>query len=485
MKEDELNRTAKKAGIWYALGNILLKGVAFFSLPIFTQLLSTSDFGIYNTYIAYEGILSAIIGLGLYGTVKNAKIEFNNKFNEYLSSVLTLSLFFFLVEIVIANIFYNFYGPIIGFSKVIINCLLLQSYGSFLIYFYASKLNIEFKYKSYLLISALNIICNIGCSIVLIKFVFPSQRYLGRILGSAIPLIFISFIITFIILVKGKKFVSKKYWKFALLIGIPLVPHVISQSLLSQFDRIMINNMVGSSESGIYSYVYTMCTILSVLCQSLDNAWTPWVYMKLSNSNIDEIKKKSQKYIALFSILTLGFMCLIPEVMKLFAREEYWDGINLTIPLSLANYFIFLYMLPVGIEYYNKKTKYISIGTVLATFANVILNYIMIKLLGYKMAAYTTLISYILLFVFHWNISRKFNGDKVYDITVIKKNIIIILSVSILISVTQSFYLLNLIMRYLIVFILIYIIFRNKNELLSIFKRRGNEDFKKNNENVS
>ena len=40
MKEDELNRTAKKAGIWYALGNILLKGVAFFSLPIFTQLLS-------------------------------------------------------------------------------------------------------------------------------------------------------------------------------------------------------------------------------------------------------------------------------------------------------------------------------------------------------------------------------------------------------------------------------------------------------------
>ena len=142
-------------------------------------------------------------------------------------------------------------------------------------------------------------------------------------------------------------------------------------------------------------------------------------------------------------------------------------------------------MLPVGIEYYNKKTKYISIGTVSATFANVILNYIMIKLLGYKMAAYTTLISYILLFVFHWNISRKFNGDKVYDITVIKKNIIIILSVSILISVTQSFYLLNLIMRYLIVFILIYIIFRNKNELLSIFKRRGNEDFKKNNENVS
>ena len=54
MSANNLNKTAFKAGIWYTLGNILLKGCIFFTLPIFTRILSTNDFGIYNTYMAYE-----------------------------------------------------------------------------------------------------------------------------------------------------------------------------------------------------------------------------------------------------------------------------------------------------------------------------------------------------------------------------------------------------------------------------------------------
>lgn len=66
MNKENLEKKATKAGIWYTIGNFLLKGCIFFSLPIFTRILSTTDFGIYNTYIAYEGILTAILGLGLY-----------------------------------------------------------------------------------------------------------------------------------------------------------------------------------------------------------------------------------------------------------------------------------------------------------------------------------------------------------------------------------------------------------------------------------
>ena len=62
---DNINKKAVKAGIWYTIGNMLLKGCIFLTLPIFTRLLSTSDFGIYNTYMAYEGLITALLGLGL------------------------------------------------------------------------------------------------------------------------------------------------------------------------------------------------------------------------------------------------------------------------------------------------------------------------------------------------------------------------------------------------------------------------------------
>ena len=472
MKNKDISKEATKAGKWYTIGNILLKGCIFFSLPIFTRILSTSDFGIYNTYMAYEGIITAILGLGLYGTVKNAKLDYKEKFDEYLSSVLSLSMIFLAIILVIINCTYNLYNELLGFDRVIVNCLVLQSFGSYLIYFYGAKLNIEFRYKSYLIISFFNTVGNIGISIFLIKFVFPNARYLGRIIGSALPLIIVGIIISISIILKGKKFISKKYWIYALAIGLPLVPHVISQSLLSQFDRIMITNIVGESESGIYSYICTICTILYVVSSSFDNAWSPWVYMMLKDNKNENIKKASKEYIAFFAILTLGFICVMPEITKIIASKEYWDGIDLLVPISLSNYFTFLYMMPVNIEYYNKKTKYISLGTISAALLNFGLNFLVIGVFGYRAAAYTTLFSYILLFVFHWMIAKKLGIEKSYNI----KDFIKISTVLMLIAFSVLFIdiltPLGIIYRYIIVLIIFIILFKYKNKILKILKGR-------------
>ena len=476
MSANNLNKTAFKAGIWYTLGNILLKGCIFFTLPIFTRILSTNDFGIYNTYMAYEGLVTAILGLGLYGTVKNAKLDFEKNFDEYLSSIIFLSLLFLSTILLLGNILYNFYGNAFGFSRLMTNCLILQSYGSFLLYFYGAKLNIEFKYKSYIIMSAFNTILNILISVLLIKYVFPLEGYLGRIIGSAAPLIILSVTLTLIILIKGKTFINKRFWKYGLKIGLPLVPHVVSQSLLSQFDRIMINNMTSSDYAGIYSYIYTICTITFVICQSLDNSWTPWVYMKLKHKKELEIKTAGTKYVMLFSLLTIGFICIMPEITRLIADKSYWKGVELLIPLSLANYYVFMYMLPVGIEYYNKKTKFISLGTVGAAIINLVLNYFAITKFGYKAAAYTTLISYISLYLFHRLIARKYKFYEYYDLKRIDKLNISTIIVSFFILGTLRYSFLSIILRYVIIIIVLIVLYRQRDIVLNLIKKNNTDE---------
>ena len=39
---------AAKAGLAYTVGNVLLKGIAFLTLPIFSRILTTEEFGFYN-----------------------------------------------------------------------------------------------------------------------------------------------------------------------------------------------------------------------------------------------------------------------------------------------------------------------------------------------------------------------------------------------------------------------------------------------------
>ena len=50
-----------KAGTLYFIGNIFDKAVAFITVPIFTRMLSTSDYGVTTTYLSWVSILTVII----------------------------------------------------------------------------------------------------------------------------------------------------------------------------------------------------------------------------------------------------------------------------------------------------------------------------------------------------------------------------------------------------------------------------------------
>lgn len=66
MKKIKQNGNAiLKAGLGYTIGNYMIKGLTFFSIPIFARLLSPDNYGIYNTYIAYESILCMCVGFTL------------------------------------------------------------------------------------------------------------------------------------------------------------------------------------------------------------------------------------------------------------------------------------------------------------------------------------------------------------------------------------------------------------------------------------
>ena len=110
------------------------------------------------------------------------------------------------------------------------------------------------------------------------------------------------------------------------------------------------------------------------------------------------------------NILYIGFISLAPDVIRIAGTKEYYGGIAMVIPLAFAIYFVFLYSLPVHVEYFYKKTKFIAVGTSLAAGINIALNYIFIRKYGYTASAWTTLVSYILLFVFHWRKYRIFNS---------------------------------------------------------------------------
>lgn len=396
-----------KAGIWYTVGNYFIGGLSFLTIPIFARIMTVDDYGIYNEYMAYQGILYLLVGCGLGTSLKNAKIRYEKNFDGYVKGCVTLTLLSTLVWFVILNALYYLGASYVHLSRGIVNVLLLHSLFMAMLTLFNNYVAIFYRYKDYLIMSIFNAVGNIALSIFLIVFVLPQDGVTGRIIGTVVPLGFICVYILWYFYKKKTPRFQMEQAGFALKFSLPTVPHSISQVVLAQFDRVMISSLIGNKESGIYSFAYNIFSIIQITAGSLDGVWGPWLFEKMQQKEYDTIKKQSTKYAFGMLLFCLGMLSVSPEMIYVMGSEKYAESIYSVIPIIVGGYFMFLFMIPVQVEYYYAKTNLIAMATILSALCNVVLNYIFIQSHGYIAAAYTTLFTYFLLFVLHFTIAKK------------------------------------------------------------------------------
>lgn len=402
------SKNANTLAFFNVLGPIILNGINFFTVPIFTRLLGTNNYGIVSIYTTWVQVFSIIMGLQTGGTIAVSKTYFKKEEQRaYYSSILSLSC---LSSAIITLAIAIFIKPVSAFMQmdiVIIFIMLLQSFGTYVVSFATLKFTYEKEAPKNFAMSLVVALVTTVLSIVLIPLMSYEERYVGRIVGYAVPNILAGIVITILFFKRGRKFYSASYWKFCLPLCLPLIFHNLSQIILGQSDRIMLQKLLLDNGSvGIYSFIFTFTHLLSVIWGALNNTWVPFYYDYMREKDVPQIKAKSKNYVFLFTILCMGFMLLSPEAVRIFASKEFWKGTYLIPIMTISCYMVFLYSFPVNFEFYYKQTPLIAIGTCCAAGLNIILNLVMIPKLGILGAAVATTTAYIFLFVFHQLIAR-------------------------------------------------------------------------------
>lgn len=406
----EKKNTAFKAGIGYTIGNILIKGIGILTLPLFSRIMSTEEFGVYNVFMSYDAILFIIMCLAMHTSVRSANLEFKGRVNDYVSSISLIYVLNMLIFLVVVFLFGSIISVWLGFEKTLLYMLILYSFASAILTLYNTWISLSYSYNQYLVVALVNSFGNVLLSLALILTVFRNKTDYGRILGTTAVTLVLAVYVLGVIYRKAPPRVNGQYWRFALKYSLPVVPHGISQVLLAQFDRIMISKMVNDAAAGIYSLAGNIKLILTVITNSISTAWSTWFYTEMDRNNRADIQKRATQLAGLFTILTVGLMALSPELIYILGGAEYEQGKYVAIPMIIDAFVLFLYDVIVAGEYYTKKTVYIMLGTMVAAVLNVILNYVFILKCGFIAAAYTTLFAYICYLVMHLFISFKLIG---------------------------------------------------------------------------
>jgi O-antigen/teichoic acid export membrane protein len=404
----------KKASTCYLFGSLFNKGMAFFTVPIFTRLLSTSDYGIVTTYNSWIAILAMVVGFALHSGIRIAFVDYKDEMKDFMATTTTFTLLSGGVLSASVLLISNFVTTTIS-STLIIICL-FQSISSALIEDYSMYLMMQYRYKFRALVMILPNLISVIISVIVIKFVLSDHLYLGRIIPTASTIILFGLMVCVLVFSKSRCFFNKEYLKYALSFSLPLILHGIALNILSQSDRTMITWLADSSQTGIYSLIYNFSMIATVITTSLEGIWVPWFYTHIHKKKAKEINTIAKDYINLMTYCLIGIIMVGPEVVKILALSSYWDGIKIIPPVVISNFIIFAYTLYVNIEHYHKKTKGITVNTVIAAITNIILNYLLIPKFGYVAAAFTTLVSYLVSFALHAFKSKKLEPE-LYPIT--------------------------------------------------------------------
>lgn len=425
-----------KATMWYTISNILLKSVSLFTAPIFTRLLEPADYGIATNFLSWTNIISCVTGLGLTTAVMRGKIEYKNEFYPFLSSLQFLGMSFTLFCSIIMLLSIRFWESVTKLDSVCISVMLIYLLFYQSLEFAQTQYRFDYEYKKCVAISVINAFGNVILSIILV-LALPNQKYLGRILGQAVPYVIIGFYFAIQFLVKGRTLFDKRYWNYAVRLGIPIIPHGLAMIILAQVDRVMIINYIGESEAGIYSFGYSYSILLSVITNAINNAVQPQMYDALKDRDDKRLSMLTNRIMMGVFFLACVQIVLAPDALMLLGTKEYFDARWVVFPVVIGTMLQFVYQNFSVVEIYYNKTICMSIGSIGAAIVNYFLNTIFIPKNGYIAAAYTTLVSYGLLMIFHYIMSCIVAKRKVFNISILFKYPLLAFGVGL---ITNHFY---------------------------------------------
>ena len=409
---------AKKSALVFMLASYIHYGISFLVTPIFSRLISVSDFGLVSTYNSWVEMLGPIATLSLYAGYFNVgMIHYEDERDKFVSSMLGLSTVSTAIVMAIVAVVSVVAPNVIGLPYVLILFMGIYFFTFPAARYWKARERFELRYKKlfwYTVVTAL-LAPTVGLLMVWIAKNFGYDLGAARAVGTHLPIVAFGIIFFVIISRRGKTFFDKEKWKTALKFALPLVPHYLAMHVLSASDKVMISNIVSDSAAGIYGMGYTASMIITTAWTAINGSLNPYMLEKIKKRDFKPMAKTSTLCIMGFSGLCLIVCLVAPEVILILGGEKYRESIALIPPLLAAVLFMEMYNLFSTVEFYHKKTTLVMVATVASAVLNVVLNAIFIPLCGYQAAAYTTLACYILYCLFHYLNMRHIEKEKIYN----------------------------------------------------------------------
>lgn len=395
----KISKPAESA-FWFVLCTLIQKALAFITVPIFTRIMPPEQYGIYNLYQTWSGILVVLCTMNMEtGAFVNGFVKTDDGTEKDKLPIRLVSMTALTTTIVFATIFllYPYVELFVSLSFLALMLMFADIVSSPILRIWTMKQRFLYRFKSLVAITLILVFLQVIGGLYFVSIADLENKAITRILWLVLPSLLLCIGLYIHFAYRAKLAFSIKGMKQVMRLQLPLVPYNLSMVLLFSSCRIFINMYDGAKAVAIYSVAYSIGQIISIIKQSIVDAFHPWIYEKLKNKQYKSIQDFMYILLWLFSAIAIGLSCLAPDVVRLFAPKEYYDAVYIVPFVSAIVLFALFNQVFAIIETYYEHTKSIMYSSMIACAVNILLNIALIPVFGYLISGVVSLFSYMVL----------------------------------------------------------------------------------------
>jgi O-antigen/teichoic acid export membrane protein len=385
---------------------------------LFPKYLSTTEIGVLGLIVSYSLIIAQVCSLGFGGVTVKFLPQFKSPTGTYngYPRLVVLALMAGAVVVILAYLILVYAFPnlirnntsdfesyqiwIVPFSIVILWFIILDSYNRALLNASFGSFLKEFIQRLFILF-------------FLILFVFyplSFERFIWLyLLAFFIPTLTILLLLWFRnhLNLREKLVMPEPFRKEATGVGLVGLIAGLSSLVVLNIDRIMINQMVGTAETGIYVITSYFGVLVSMPSRGFNRIATAVIatsFQKDDLHTIREIYNKGSLFQYILGLLLLLLLAGNTQGIFDFLPEEYQMGKNVIYFIGLANLVIMVGSVNRSIIAVSRFYAYQAYFTVALVLLTIITNWLLIPLYGINGAALASLLSTFVFNVMRWRL---------------------------------------------------------------------------------
>ncbi len=392
--------TPSKNILWLSVSRVFSLGLLFLAYTQLFRYLGPEQSGQFQFVLSYVTLFGVIIDFGIQQYIIKKISEDRSKAKQYFHSFLA-------VEVVLAILVYGAMVGVAfwnGYEPIVLKAIMVAGLGVALhglIYPFLAVITAFYDLKKAALLNFISSVINVGIIFLTIWLngsivILVTQQVVYALLALVMYYHYVQAHIGKPEILKGIATLRPGLIKQILKASLPFALLVGFSTIYNRIDIIIISQMLGYTQTGLYTAAYKFFDLLGFFPAVVSHALYPVFATLMATNQISAVRETLERYLRFMAAVALpmatGGMLLSEPIIRVLAGEQFIEAANVLAVLIWAPAILFLYVV-VNALVISQLTRYATYITGFNVLVNIVGNILLLPRYGIVAAAATTIFS--------------------------------------------------------------------------------------------